>query len=40
MEEWLSHGDQLILGMDANEDVQTSDTLEFLRTLGLREVIL
>jgi hypothetical protein len=40
MEEWLLQGDQLVLGMDANEDVQTGQTSKFARTLGLREVIL
>jgi hypothetical protein len=40
MNEWLCEGDQLVLGIDANKDVQTGRTLEFASTLGLQEVIL
>ena len=38
--EWIDDGHQLIVGVDANEDVQTGDTLEFFRALGMKEVIL
>jgi hypothetical protein len=40
IEDWFTQGDQLVLGIDANKDVRTGQTLEFARTLGLREVIL
>jgi hypothetical protein len=35
MKGWLTSGDQLVLGIDANEDVRTGQTLEFAQTLGL-----
>ena len=38
--EWMDEGDQLIIGIDANEDVCTGATAEFFQTLGMREAIL
>jgi hypothetical protein len=38
--EWMDEGDQLIIGIDANEDVRTRATAEFFQTLGLRDAIL
>jgi hypothetical protein len=38
--EWMDEGDQLIIGIDANEDVRTGATAEFFQTLGLRDAIL
>jgi hypothetical protein len=38
--EWLTAGDQLIIGIDANEDVQTGQTAAFFQTLGMKEAIL
>jgi hypothetical protein len=38
--EWLVAGDQLIIGIDANEDVRTGQTEAFFRTLGMKEAIL
>jgi hypothetical protein len=38
--EWMDEGDQLIIGIDANEDIRTSATAEFFQTLGLRDAIL
>jgi hypothetical protein len=36
----MDEGDQLIIGIDANEDVRTGATAEFFQTLGLRDAIL
>jgi hypothetical protein len=38
--EWMDEGDQLIIGIDANEDVCTGATAEFFQTRGLRYAIL
>jgi hypothetical protein len=38
--EWLASGDQLIVGIDANEDVRCGQTAEFFQTLGMKEAIL
>ena len=38
--EWLEEGDQLIISIDANEDVHTGATVNFLQALGMREAIL
>ena len=38
--EWMDEGDQLIIGIDANEDVRIGATAEFFQTLGMREAIL
>ena len=37
---WIDAGDQIILGIDANEDIRTGRTQEFFRALGMKEVIL
>jgi hypothetical protein len=37
---WMDEGNQLIIGIDANEDIRTSATAEFFQTLGLRNAIL
>ena len=39
IERWLESGDQLILGVDANEDVCTGPFSRSLQTLGLVKVI-
>ena len=39
IETWLESGDQLILGVDANEDVRTGPFSRNLKTLGLAKVI-
>ena len=39
IERWLESGDQLILGVDANDDVCTGPFSRSLQTLGLVEVI-
>jgi hypothetical protein len=38
--EWMEDGDQLIIGIDANEDVRTGATAECFQALGMREAIL
>jgi hypothetical protein len=38
--EWMDEGDQLIIDIDANEDVRTGAKAEFFQTLGMREAIL
>jgi hypothetical protein len=38
--EWMDEGDQLIIGIDASEDVHTGAMAEFFQTLGLRNAIL
>jgi hypothetical protein len=38
--EWLAAGDQLIIGIDANEDVSLGQTAAFFVTLGMKEAIL
>ena len=37
---WLMDGDQLIVGIDANEDIRTGQTAEFFNNLGMQEAIL
>src|SRR5687767_5034779 len=37
---WIQQGDQLIIGLDANEDVQLGQTAAFFRQLGMKEAIL
>jgi hypothetical protein len=37
---WIEEGDQIIIGIDANEDVRTGRTAEFFRALGMKEAIL
>ena len=37
---WKATGDHVIIGIDANEDVRTGQTLEAFRAMGMREVIL
>ncbi len=38
--DWIEEGNQLILGIDANEDVRTGATAAFFKALGMREAIL
>jgi hypothetical protein len=38
--EWMEDGDQLIIGIDANEDIRTGATADFFQALGMREAIL
>jgi hypothetical protein len=38
--DWIEEGDQLIIGIDANEDVRTGATAEFFKALGMRKAIL
>jgi hypothetical protein len=38
--EWMDEGNQLIIGIDANEDVRTGEMAEFFQTPGLRDAIL
>ena len=38
--DWIEEGNQLILGIDANEDVRTGATAAFFKALGKREAIL
>ena len=40
MSVWIDAGDQIILGIDANEDIRTGRTQEFFRALGMKEAIL
>ena len=40
LQEWLAAGEQIILGLDMNEDVRTGNTAQMLHQLGLRDVIL
>ena len=37
---WIGAGDQLIIGIDANEDIREGQTESFFRTLGMKEAIL
>ena len=37
---WKEEGNQLIIGMDANEDVRTGATAEFFLAAGMQEAIL
>jgi hypothetical protein len=37
---WIEAGDQIIIGIDANEDVRTGRTDEFFRAFGMKEAIL
>ena len=37
---WKEEGNQLIIGMDANEDVRTGSTAEFFLAAGMKEAIL
>jgi hypothetical protein len=37
---WKLAGSQIILGIDANEDVRTGETAEFFRACGMKEAIL
>ena len=37
---WLYDGEQIIIPMDANEDVPEGDTHNMFRSLGLRKLIL
>jgi hypothetical protein len=40
VETWKSKGDQVIIGMDANEDVRGGDTARIFAEMDMREVIL
>ena len=40
LRKWTEQGDQIILGMDNNEDVRNSTLTRAMMTLGMREVIL
>lgn len=40
LQEWLTEGDQIVLGMDMNEYVRTGKTAQMLRELGLMDAIL
>ena len=40
LQEWLEEGDQIILGVDLNEDVRTGPTAKMLRELGLTDVLI
>mgnify|MGYP002807345711 CR=1 FL=1 len=37
---WIDAGNQIILGIDANEDVRTGATASFFQALGMTEAIL
>jgi hypothetical protein len=36
---WLNKGDQLVIGMDVNEDVRGSPFVRAMKTLGLQELL-
>ena len=40
LQEWMEAGDQIILGLDMNEDVRTGTTAAMLRELGMSDAIL
>ena len=40
LQEWLGEGDQIILGVDLNEDARTGPTSKMLRELGLTDVLI
>ena len=40
VEKWKNAGEHIIIGIDANEDVRTGDTINTFRALGMREMIL
>ena len=40
LQEWMAEGDQIILGLDMNEDVRQGPTSKMLNQLGLKEAIL
>ena len=40
LQEWLQEGDQIILGLDANEDVRNGPVRTMLHELGMKEAIL
>ena len=40
IEEWIKLGDEIIIGIDMNEDVRTGKLAKRLKALGLRELIL
>ncbi len=40
VEKWLADGDNLIIGIDANEDIRTGDTKKAFEEWGLREAII
>ena len=40
IEEWKEEGNQIIIGLDANEDVRTGATHRFFKDLGMEEAII
>ena len=40
IQEWLHAGEQLVIGIDANEDIQTGQTAAMMNRLGLQDAVL
>ena len=38
--DWISQGDNLIVGIDANEDVRSGDTASMFNSLGMRDAVM
>jgi len=40
LQEWMTNGDQIIMGSDANEDIRTNEITSFFNKFGMSEAIL